>query len=321
VPPFVDGHSAFFSSLNAGDRSAGIDLRHPEGVAVVRALLAHYDVLVEGFKPGVMEAMGLDPAELVREFPQLIVARISGYGQSGPWRSRPGHDVNYLGLSGALADTVQAGDGRGVPGVQVADMAGALTAALGIAAALVGRAQGHGGRVLDISLAEAALAAYGPHVATLTADQRDARPGGELLSGALPTYGTYRCADGRWLTVGALEPKFQALLAETTGTVQREGLAQVFASADRDVWVERLAEACVGPVLAATEVQDHPQHAARGAVVVRGHTTFVRPPLGPQDWAPGPVAAVGEHTELVLREAGVAEDLVLAARQAGVFDG
>jgi alpha-methylacyl-CoA racemase len=233
-----------------------------------------------------------------------VIARVSGWGQDGPWAQRPGHDLNYQGLAGLVASQPLSGNAPAMPGFQAADLAGALVAALGIVAALVERTRNNRGKVLDVSLAESALSLHHPHITSLTAEGRTARPGGELLTGALPVYGTYRCADGQYLTVGALEPKFQAALAAEVGVPSRAALVGAFGQESRDVWVERLEQACVAPVLTATELADHPHWAARKSLVRLGQASFVRPPFAPASWSPGPVAKVGEHGRDILLEAG-----------------
>lgn len=306
LPPMVDGVGAFYAALNAGDRSLALDLRHGSAKGVLQRLLPHYDVLVEGFRPGVLEALGLGPQALADQHPRLIVARLSGFGQTGPWSDRPGHDLNYVALAGGLSmGGLHDGGAPHVPGLQAADLSGALVAAMGIGAALFERERSGTGRVLDVSLNEAALSLISPHITSLTSEGRPARPGGELLTGGVPIYGTYRCADGRWLTVGALEPRFQQALVSQVGAVDQEHLRETFASRPRDEWVELLDQACTAPVLDPGELADHAHLAARGAVQRLGTTTFVRPPLAPSDWAPGEVARLGQHTDLILDEAGL----------------
>lgn len=304
VPPFADGVGAIFAALSRGKRSLALDLRKPAAIDAIRRMLPRYDVVVEGFKPGVMEAMGLDPVGMVSDRPGLVVARISGYGQTGPWRDRPGHDVNYMGVTGSLAMSALTHGAPGLLPVQVADLSGALVAAMGIAAALYDVTKGGPGRVLDVSLTEAALSFVAPYAVGFTTEGREPAPGAEVLSGGLPVYGTYRCADGRYLTIGALEPKFQMALAAETGATGREDLARVFATRPRDEWVDALAEACVGPALGFSEIADHPQLKDRGAVLRIGRTTWIRPPLA-ESLLDGPVPTVGQHTDAILAEAGL----------------
>ncbi len=329
MPPFIGeqgtGPGAFFDATHRGKRSLALDLRHPEAGAVLRRLVPAYDVLVEGFKPGVLEAMGIGPDVLLGDAPHLVIARLSGFGQTGPWADRPGHDLNYLGLSGALAMAAPTAHGAAAPPVQVADLSGALVAAAGIASALAGRwraaASGRPwrGRVLDVSLAEAALWVAAPHVLAGSAAGEAVAPGEGLLAGGLPTYDLYRCADGRLVAVGALEPKFQAVLAAAVGGVPtREALAALFATAPRDHWVGALADACVTPVLDEIEVVSAPPFVARD--VVRpgpGGATRVRAPLGV--WAAtDPPARAGADTDAVLADGGFDAEAVAALRARGV---
>lgn len=313
VPPSVDGVGVFYAALNRGARSAAIDFRHEDGQAALRAMIPHYDVLIEGFRPGVMEAMGLGPKELLNLKRGLIVARISGFGQTGPWASRSGHDINYVGLAGVP----NLGPGVPVPPVQVADAAGGMVAAMRICAALVGRTATDEGQVLDVSLAEAAMGMASPHLSMLSHEGRDASVGGEFLTGALPVYSVYLCRDGKYLAVGALEPKFQALLMTEFGGVDSTTLEQGFRTNDRDFWVERLKEACVAPCLGATEIASHPQHVARDVVREIDGGTYVRPPGSDSEWFHGAVAGLGEHTSQMLTEAGVAESTYELWKQRG----
>jgi alpha-methylacyl-CoA racemase len=306
IPPFEDGVGVFFGALNRGNRSCALNLRHPDGLSALRALIPHYDVLIEGFRPGVMEAIGFPMEALKALNPRIVVARLSGYGQTGPWAQRPGHDVNYVGLAGLP----NWGENCATPAAQIADTAGAQVAALGVVSALFGRHATGEGAVLDISLAEAALGVMGPHIAMASQERRAANPGRELLTGLLPSYGTYLCGDGKWLTVGALEPKFQAELSAQVGSLTRDDLRSVFRSQPRDEWCELLAKACVGPSLEPDEIAQHPQHAFRDSARKLGQATFVRPPFSGADWHTGTVPDLGQHSREILVEAGVGAEVI-----------
>ena len=321
MPPLVQGRSVFFASVNRGKRSVAIDVRKPGGRDAFLTLCETADVVVEGFKPGTLSRQGLDPKMLVQRFEQLIVASISGYGQTGPLATEPGHDLNYLGLAGVTAASLH--DAQGVPPTPfpIADVAGgALTAALGIAAAVAGVARGGRGRHLDISMTEGALACFGPFLAMAAGEGRAHRPGNEMLTGALGSYRAYRCADDKVLCVGALEPKFwmriRELAPEVPAMPSPAKLAEVLATRDRDAWVELLTGCCVGPALDATEVAAHPQHVARGAFDDYFGVPLANSPFG---WAPSSeVPAVGQHTRELLEPLGVDVDALVAVGAGGV---
>jgi len=296
-PPLIDGVGAYFTALSRGKRSLALDLRHPEGITTILRLLEGYDVLVEGFKPGVMEKMGLDPEALRKAYPRLIIARLSGFGQTGPWAHRVGHDINYIGLAGVLGAQGVGIEGHHLPAVQIADLGGALSAATSICGALVAQARKGEGRILDISLTEGAMALYAPMLVGLDAEQRAAKPGNEMFTGGASMYGTYRCSDDQWVAVGALEPKFQAEVMALSGGLDRDSLTALFESKPRDHWVEVLAGACVTPVLTVQEVAMHPQIRARRCF----EGGQVHPPVGR---SVGPVPGLGEHTHVILAAQG-----------------
>ncbi|MAA79160.1 MAG: CoA transferase, partial [Deltaproteobacteria bacterium] len=255
LPPFVDGIGAYFHSVSHGKRSLCIDFRHPEFLGCMKRLVHGYDVLLEGFRPGVLEDMGLDPVVLQKENPRLIIVRLSGYGQHGVFRGRVGHDINYLAETGILAGNRVDNDGHALSSVQIADMAGALQASFQVAMALYARERNGLGRILDISLTESALAMYVPMLTGLLAEGRDAKEGREFLSGGASYYGTYRCKDGKYVAVGAVEEKFQAKLREKAGLLTRESLSAMFMQQPRDFWGDYFHDACVSPVLQATELE------------------------------------------------------------------
>ncbi|MCA9581196.1 MAG: CoA transferase, partial [Myxococcales bacterium] len=208
LPPLAEGENPGFAALNRGKRSLSLDLKHPEGVRVFRRLVGAYDVLVEGFRPGVMERLGLSYETLSVDHPRLIYCAITGYGQDGPHRDRAGHDLSYLARAGIVAMAGPAGDIPALPGMQAADVAGgALPAAIGIVAALLDRARTGRGTYLDLSVAEGALALGMLGLMPALAGVSAAR-GEDLLTGGLAVYGTYLAKDGVPVTMATLEPKF-----------------------------------------------------------------------------------------------------------------
>ncbi len=314
MPPYtVQGVGAWYAALNGGKESIALDLSHKPGRLALLSLLAHVDVLVEGFRPGVMARLGLAPGQLVDRFPRLVVASLSGFGQDGPLRDQPGHDLGYAGLTGALALATRHDGVPDPPALQLADVAGgALTGALSIAAALVARERTGRGRWLDVSLTDGLLALMGPHLAA-TASGSPPTPGREALTGGLPFYRMYRCADGGIVAVAALEPKFQdALRAGLREALGRDvdltvaDLSAALATRTRDEWAALLADACVTAVLEPAEVLDHPLHRARGSIVGEGSARRVRPPFpGAAREAALAPPTPGQDTERILAEFGV----------------
>ncbi len=316
MPP--GGAGELFAALNRGKRSLVLDLKQPGAVGAVRALLRRCDVLVEGFRPGVMDRLGLGHAALLDAFPRLVVCALSGFGQTGPDRGRAGHDLGYVARAGLLTMGGRGGE-PAIPGPQVADIGGAWVAVSGILAALLGRAATGRGRLVDVSLVESATSFATLHLGPALLGVPVPPAGEGALDGGLPSYGLYRTADDRWLAVAALEPRFFAALCERLGlgdlTAEAYGggegpervrrvLARTFAGAPLAAWQQRLAglDACVEPVLLPDEVCRDAHLADRGLFPRPGVlATPLR--LGPPAAAPAP--RLGEHTREVLTEAGL----------------
>jgi alpha-methylacyl-CoA racemase len=259
-----------------------IDLQTPDGVAEARELVTTADVFVESFRPGVAARLGLGADDLRAAQPQLVYCSISGYGQTGPWAQAPGHDINYEAISGLL-DQSGTAERITLPAVPIADLAGALISATAICAALVQRAQSGEGCVIDCSLSEAALSLQAMHLPA--AHEPTAARAQGLLTGALAAYAPYECADGEWIALGPIEPKFFARVCDVLELPQltqaqfdpdrqgelRAGLAAAFASQPADAWRQHFegedgGGCCVTLVRTPREATQHPQLSARGAV-------------------------------------------------------
>ena len=338
LPPLTASGSSggMFAALNRGKRSVVIDLKADGGVALLRRLCARADVLVEGFRPGVLARLGLAPEALCAEFPRLVVCSISGYGQTGPWSGRAGHDLGYLALAGVLDSCGEdPAAAPSPPGVQLADvMGGAQSAVVAILAALLERTRTGRGRALDVAMAEGSMGFVLPRLGALAAGGERQLRGDDVLSGSHPCYRVYRCAGGGSVALGALEPKFwQRFCAavERPEWVDRQfdrehsrEVDALFATRTRDAWITLLspADCCAEPVLALHEVAAHPQHAARDLFVQSGGLRLLRtqPALVPTAALPvAPAPAHGEHTEQVLREAGVGDAELASLRAAGAI--
>ncbi|HMJ34956.1 MAG TPA: CaiB/BaiF CoA-transferase family protein [Baekduia sp.] len=348
-PPAFEGaeetaKSALFLSLNRGKRSVRIDLKSEAGRDVLLRLVRDADVVLESFRPGVMERLGVGYDRLREENERLVYCAITGYGLTGPNVQRSGHDQNYLGLNGILAIT---GDEDGPPvqaGGQIADLGGgALMAAFGILAALRERDRSGQGQLVDVSMFDGALSWLAMVAARVFAAGERPRRGEEMLGGSLVCYRPYRCADG-WVTLGALEPKFFAAWCrgvgredliehqfEKPGSATHADLEQIFLARTRAEW-SAFADAhdcCLEPVLEVEEALESELVRARemviefeqpGAGLVKGLGMPVKLSRTPgQVRSGGP--SLGEHTEEVLRAAGYGDEEIATLLASGAVAG
>jgi alpha-methylacyl-CoA racemase len=323
---------------------ARIDLKAPEGRAAFLALARRADVVIESFRPGVADRLGVGYGAVAEVNPRLVYCSTSGHGQTGPWAQRAGHDLGYLAVSGYLDCSGRREDGGpALPGATIADSAGGgMHAAIAILAALLRRERTGRGEHLDVSVADGVLSLMALHVDEHLATGAEPGPGSGILTGRYACYDVYRCRDGRWLAVGAIEPHFWANLCKALGLGRwiphqhddgrqaaiRAELAGVFAQRDRDAWVDELAPAdtCVAPVLSVAELAREPAFQARGAFVEAEHPSHGRvrqvgPLLAGQTRVDGPAQArdaSASDSEALLREAGLAADALVALRRVGI---
>jgi crotonobetainyl-CoA:carnitine CoA-transferase CaiB-like acyl-CoA transferase len=344
MPPMAGAQSGWFHALNRNKRSLALDLRRPEGPGVLLRLVRRFDVVVESFRPGVLDRLGVGYAALARENPGVVLCSISGYGQDGPYRDRAGHDVDYVALAGVLA--VNGPPERPVPlGVQVADVAGgSWPAVAGILAALVGRAATGRGAHVDIAMAEGALAMLALQQGAADARGTPLRRAGEQLNGGSACYGVYRARDGGFVALGALEPKFFQAFCEAVGRPElavrqfddggvgpRAEVEQIFATRTRAQWGEFAArhDVCVMPVLEGDEPRHDPQLLHRGSFVevptpwegraMPGLASPVR--IRGADAPLRPAPDLGSDGDQVLAECGFAVAEVAALRASGTVGG
>ena len=283
--------SMLFLLVNRNKRSLTLDLARPEGVALAHQLVNTADVLVEGFRPGVMARLGLDYATLAAINPKLVYCSITGYGQDGPYAARAGHDLNYQSLAGILEQNGAAG-GAPLPGnFQAADLAGGvLSAAMGLLAALFDAQRTGRGRHVDVAMTDCALSHLIMPLAAMESygEGRPMARGDDYTSGRLPCYGVYETADGRHLALGAIEPQFWANFCQAAGhpelimqgwamgeegVAAKAAIAALVAARTLAQWSALLEEvdACATPVLRLDEVLEHPRTRARGLVVEAQH--------------------------------------------------
>lgn len=321
--------------LARGRRSVAVDLKQPEGREVLLDLAATADVLLEGFRPGVAERLGVGPEDCQARNPGLVYGRMTGWGQDGPWASMAGHDIDYIAVAGALGAIGEEGAPPPVPLNLIADFGGGgMLLVVGVLAALAERERSGQGQVVDAAMVDgtALLLAMVHGLASL--GLWEPRRGANLLDGAAPFYTTYACADGRFVAVGALEPQFYTALLQGVGLAPdewpqhdrqlwpglRDALAARFATRTRDDWTEAFAgtDACVAPVLGPFEAPEHPHLAARGTFVdvagVRQPRPAPRFSRTPPD-VPLPPRPAGADTDAVLQAAGYPPARVAALRK------
>jgi alpha-methylacyl-CoA racemase len=317
LPPLVEGRSLYDLLLNRGKKSVALDLRTADGKATLDRLVGTADVMIESFRPATARRLGVSGPDVRARYPRLIHCAITGYGQTGPYADLPGHDLNYVSVSGLLA--ADRPDPTVLPRMFLADVGGgAMSAVIGILAALVGRHGSGDGQTIDISMHEAAL-----YWVMLPA-ARELVTGGPEAEGELPTFGqhacynVYRTQDGELVALGALEPKFWQAFCRATDrpdlasrhltdpTDQRALMAdvrRVFASRTRAEWLERFeaADGCLSPVNRPVEALTDPHVVARGTVMPTSAGRTIRPPFLRDVATLAPAPSVGQHTADVLR--------------------
>jgi crotonobetainyl-CoA:carnitine CoA-transferase CaiB-like acyl-CoA transferase len=340
--PAIGKQSAAFLQVNRNKKSIALDLKQAEARAIFLRLAETSDVVLEQFRPGVVDRLGIGYQVVKQINPRIIYCSLTGFGQSGPHRDRSGHDMNYLALAGVLGLTC---DERGkpvIPGVQVADLAGGLVAACAILAALMARQQTGVGQYTDVSMFDVMLALLAVPAAHHFAGKTIAPGGKYALNGAYPFYNVYETSDGKYMTLGALEPKFWANFCKTVGREEltarqfddgerREQLfaevSAIFKARTQSQWIELMGDAdcCCEPVLSMTEAFAHAQTVAREMV---SHVTTsageqiaqLGPPYKLSD-TPAQMRAgapaLGEHTDELLEALGIGEAERESLRTAG----
>jgi len=336
--PPKDG--AHVDLMNRGRRSVAVDLKHPDGVALVLDLVAGADGLMEGFRPGVAERLGLGPEECLARNPRLVYGRMTGWGQDGPMAQAAGHDIDYIALSGALGAIGREGERPLPPLNLVGDFGGGgMLLAFGMVAAILGARVTGSGQVVDAAMVDGAAAlmtmTYTLRAAGIWQDER----GTNLLDTGAHFYEVYECADGGFFGVGAIEPQFYAELMRllgladedlstqmdrTTWPGMKERFAAIFASKTRDEWEVVFAgtDACAAPVLSPAEAPDHPHNKVRGTFTeVAG---VVQPAPAPRFLAtPGgirrPPPHPGQHGDEALADWGLSDQQVSDLRSSGAI--
>ncbi|QCC58546.1 CoA transferase [Natrinema thermotolerans] len=341
TPPTTERDvGALFDSVNRGKRSVALDLKSGGGREAFYDLVAEADVVFEQFRPGVADRLEIDYETLVEYNEELVYCSLSGYGGTGPYAQRAGHDLNYVGVAGLLDMTREDEEmAPQLPGYQIGDLGGGLFAAFSIVGGLLSRELGNGGEYVDVAMTDV-VASFSQAISheALTGD--NPRPGETALTGRFPWYDVYETADGRYLTLAALEPKFWTAFCEEVGREDltdlhgtddpaeleavREELETLFATRTRDDWLDELSdETMTGPVCTPAEALEHPQLEARGLVErpddapprVGFPALGSNAPEGRDESVPGH----GEHTDELLAAAGYDADERAALRDRGAI--
>lgn len=322
APPHL-GLGNIFEATNRNKKSVALNYRNARGREIFLQLAKDADVVFETFRPGAVKRWGMDYDAVRAVNPRVIYCSLSGYGQTGPYRDRAGHDLNYIGVGGLLALNGAAGGPPIPPGVQIADLAGGMLAAIAILGALTGRERTGQGAYLDVAMLDSVIAWVAPLLdpAFPGAGQNPER-GRMTLAGGLPCYNVYATADGQFITLGALEPNFWTTFCnavERADLIPRQfdydaipAVAAIFRGQTREEWLARFqsVDACVEPVNSFAEVWRHPQVRHRGLMAEAGgqYGRIGSPFRFATPEHPSPAPALGAHTREVLRRIGLSEE-------------
>ncbi|MFV0257511.1 MAG: CaiB/BaiF CoA transferase family protein [Acidimicrobiales bacterium] len=323
-------------SLTRGRRSIGVDLKNPDGVEAVLKMVESADVIMEGFRPGVTERMGLGPEDCLARNPRIVYGRMTGWGQEGPYAQAAGHDINYISLAGALAPIGRRGEGPVPPLNLVGDFGGGgMYLAFGIVCALLEAKSSGQGQVVDAAMVDGAASLMNMFWTMKTAGLwRDER-GTNMLDTGAPFYDAYECADGEYISIGSIEPQFYAELLELSGLGEQPDLAPqmdrnqwpamkervtaLFKTKSRDEWcaIMEHSDVCFAPVLSMEEATKHPHNVARQTFVEANGMTQAAPAprfsrTSPEIKRPAPHA--GQHTDEVLGQFGFDSDEIAKLR-------
>jgi crotonobetainyl-CoA:carnitine CoA-transferase CaiB-like acyl-CoA transferase len=326
--------------IQRNKRSMTLNLKDPKGKEIFHRLARDADILLEGFRPGVTDRLGIDYASLARLNPRVIYCSISGYGQDGPYRDKVGHDINYLGYAGVLGMSGMAGNPPTIMPVQVADIGGgALMALAGILAALLAREHSGRGQFVDISMMDGSVAWNVFHVLLQLAMGTQPERGRTQLTGHYPCYAVYETKDGKYVTVGALEPHFWRNLCQQLGVeefiadqfadgARREEMFRVvrekFTQKTQAEWLAQLGpvDICFGPVNSIIEAFADPQVQARRMIVEKSGRKLIASPLKFSDTPtvePTLPPEFGQHTDEVLRSLGYSNAAIADLRTGRVI--
>lgn len=334
------GAGTKFDILNRGRKSIAVDLKNPEGIETVLRLVEKADALIEGFRPGVMERLGLGPDVCADRNSKLVFGRMTGWGQNGPMAKAAGHDINYISLSGALASIGRAGEPPVPPLNLVGDFGGGgMMLALGIVSGILEAQKSGKGQVVDAAMTDGSAALMGIIFGMKQSGFWGTEKGGNMLDGGAHFYDSYECSDGKYISIGSIEPQFYALLLEKTGIDDpafqnqmdkscwpdlKAKVNTVFLTKSRDEWCEIMegSDVCFAPILDMDEAPEHPHNKARNTFIeidgVTQHAPTPRFSRTASDTPVGPPKA-GEHTDEILAGWGFSDDEMSALKSSGAI--
>lgn len=344
LPPLIGNQSIFHLMLNRNKKSVRMNLKSEESREVFYRLVKRSDVVVEGFRPGVVKRLGIDYATVSEANPRIVYCSMSGYGQDGPYRDKPGHDINYIGYGGVLSLVGSTNGAPVIPGVQIADLTTALMAATAILAALLAREKMRRGLYIDVSFLEVAVSMTVLPAAFYFAEGELPRPGRWWLNGGYPCYNVYETKDGKYITIGCIEERFWANLCRALGVVDFikyqyagrdklkemfEVIRSIFKSRSLEEWLQVLPEEDVpcGPVYKLDEVFEDPQILQREMILEVEYPVVgkIKQLVAPIKFSESPCEIrsppprLGEHTEQILRWLGYGEEEILDMHQKGAI--
>ncbi|WP_128893274.1 CaiB/BaiF CoA-transferase family protein [Erythrobacter sp. HKB08] len=325
--------------LARGRKSIALNLKTEEGVALARKLAASADGIIEGFRPGVMERLGLGPDELLQDNPKLVYGRMTGWGQTGPYAPYAGHDINYISLAGALAHYGRAGGKPTPPINMVGDFGGGgMMLAFGMVAALLNVARGGEGQVIDAAMTDGTAVLMSMMHGMKNMGVWSEELGVNLLDTGAHFYDTYETADGKFISIGSIEPQFYAELRRLAGLEEdsafdaqhdrsqwgalKDKLTALFKSKTREEWnaIMEHTDVCYAPVLTMSEAAQHPHNVERQTFIEVGGDTQPAPAprySGTANADPAPAPMPGDDTDAILESLGIAQDERTALRDAG----
>ncbi|MBU2645426.1 CoA transferase [bacterium] len=319
---------AKYSVLLRGRRSIAVDLKSTKGIEILLRLIRNADGLIEGYRPGVMERLGLGPEDCIKQNPKLVYGRMTGWGQKGPLAQAAGHDINYIALTGALNAMGEKNGKPLIPLNLVGDFGGGgLFLAFGLVCGLLEAKTSGKGQVVDAAMVDGASSLMGIFFGLKAAGLWKEERGSNILDGAAHFYNTYETSDKKWISVGSIEPQFYKILLKTAGIKDtefndqmdmqnwqtlKEKLAAVFKTKTRDEWCQLMenTDICFAPVLSMAEAKDHPHMKARNTII--DFNGFPQPAPAPRfsrtsPEIQGPPPEIGEHSEAILKDWGFNE--------------